>query len=323
MRYALWRVVVISTTLFFAGSASADLAWPTRAITLIVPGAAGGTTDVPARLVAQKLSEKIGQPVIVENRPGSGGIIGTQAALRQPADGYTVVVGNTGSHAINYSAYKKLPYTPDDFVPLTDMISFANVLVVNPSLPYTTVSELIAAMRNKDIDLSYASAGIGQTTHLTAELFKTRVQGLAEHIPYAGATPATLSVIQGDTHFMFDNLTQALPQIKAGKLRALAVTSATPMASLADTPTITSQGVKEFVVTGWLGFFAVKGTPLAIQERLSSELSKILQDDEIKEKFTAMGGIVGGRVQSEFTTYVTQEIAMWQQVIDEQDLVLD
>lgn len=323
MRHALWSVVVVSISLFSIEQADADTAWPTRTITLIVPGAAGGTTDVPARLVAQKLSEKIGQPVIVENRPGSGGIIGTQAALRQPADGYTVVVGNTGSHAINYSAYKKLPYTPDDFVPLTDMISFANVLVVNPSLPYTTVSELIAAMRNKETDLSYASAGIGQTTHLTAELFKTRVQGQAEHIPYAGATPATLSVIQGDTHFMFDNLTQALPQIKAGKLRALAVTSATPMANLADTPTLTSQEVEEFVVTGWLGFFATKGTPVAIQQRLSSELSQVLQEDEIKEKFIAMGGMVGGRSQSDFTTYVTQEIAMWQKVIDEQNLVLD
>lgn len=323
MQYALWSVVVVGISFFSVGPASADSVWPTRAITFIVPGAVGGTTDVPARLVAQKLSEKIGQPVIVENRPGSGGIIGTQAALRQPADGYTVVVGNTGSHAINYSAYKKLPYTPDDFVPLTDMISFANVLVVNPSLPYRTVSELIEAMRNPNADLSYASAGIGQTTHLTAELFKTRVQGQAEHIPYAGATPATLSVMQGDTHFMFDNLTQALPQIKAGKLRALAVTSATPMASLAATPTITSQGVDDFVVTGWLGFFAVKGTPVAIQERLSSELSQILQDDEIKEKFTAMGGIVGGRAQSDFTHYVTHEIAMWQKVIDEQNLVLD
>lgn len=320
------NIAVAVGTLLSLGAVTSVVAesnWPTRTITLIVPGAAGGTTDVPARLVAQKLSENLGQAVIVENRPGSGGIIGTQAALRQPADGYTLVVGNTGSHAINYSAYKKLSYKPADFSPLTDLISFSNVLVVNPTVPYQTVAELISALKDPTKNLSYASAGIGQTTHLTAELFKSRTGGNAEHIPYAGATPATLSVIQGDTQFMFDNVTQALPQIKAGKLRPLAVTNDQVVASLDTIPTMIESGVDDFVVKGWLAFFAAAETPAEVQTQLTNELIRVLKDPEIVAKFAAMGGMSGGQPQAEFTNYVNSEIAMWKEVIESQNLTLD
>ncbi|RYF73829.1 MAG: tripartite tricarboxylate transporter substrate binding protein, partial [Comamonadaceae bacterium] len=213
-------------------------AWPERAITLIVPGAPGGTTDIPTRLLGQKMSAALGVPVVVENRAGSGGIIGAQQAMRAAPDGYTLVMGNTGSHAINYSAYKNLAYAPTDFVPITDMISFTNVLVVGPASPYTRVADIVAAMKQRPGTVTNASAGIGQTTHLTGEMFKIRTGVQGVHVPYKGSTPATMSVMSGETAFMFDNLTQSLPQIQAGKLRALAVTSAQRSADLPDTPTM-------------------------------------------------------------------------------------
>ncbi len=201
-----------------------------------MPGAPGGTTAIPSGLVAQKLSAILGQPVVVDNKPGSGGIIGTQAFMRAAPDGYTLLVGNTGSHAINYSAYKQLSYQPQDFLPLTDLISFANVLVVGAQAPVRSVAELVAQLKQSPGKYSYASAGIGQTTHLTAELFRLRTGTEVIHVPYKGSTPATTSVLAGETTFMFDNLTQALPQIRAGKLRALAVTSAERLPALPDAP---------------------------------------------------------------------------------------
>lgn len=165
---------------------SQTVAWPTRTITIVVPGAAGGTTDIPTRLVAQKLSARLGQPVVVENKPGSGGILGVQTMLRNPADGYTLLVGNTGSNAINYSAYKKTSYKASDFLPVTDLISFPNVLVVNGDSPVKSVADLVALLRKEPAKWSYASAGIGQTTHLTAEMFKVQTQTHALHVPYKG-----------------------------------------------------------------------------------------------------------------------------------------
>jgi tripartite-type tricarboxylate transporter receptor subunit TctC len=309
--------------LAMAGSANAADAWPVRAITIIVPGAAGGTTDIPTRLVAQKLSALLGQPVVVDNRAGSGGIIGTQSFLKAPADGYTWLVGNTGSHAINYSAYQKLTYKPQDFVPVTDMISFPNVLVVNAQSPIRTVAQLVEALKKEPGKLTFASAGIGQTTHLTALMFTQRTGTSAIHVPYKGSTPATTSVIAGETTFMFDNLTQSLPQIRAGKLRALAVTSSERQASVPDVPTMSQAGVKDFVVQGWLGVFGAAKTPPEILAKMQASLTQVFHDPEVVARFRDMGGIAGGEPQPQFAALVGAEQKRWGETIRAAGLTLD
>lgn len=298
-------------------------AWPARPLTIIVPGAPGGTTDIPTRLVAQKLSAQLGQPVIVENKPGSGGILGTQAAMNAAADGYTMVVGNTGSHAINYSVYRKLTYKPGDFVPITDLISFPNVLVVNAASGIGSVNDLIARLKERPGKLAYGSAGIGQTTHLTAELFRTRTGTEAIHVPYRGSTPATTALLAGEITFMFDNLTQALPHIQSGKLRALAVTSERRVDTVPDVPTMEQAGLSDFVVMGWLGFFAKQGTPPAVVARLHAELGRAMKDPTIVARFAQMGGVAGGESHSKFAGMVDKEVARWGDLIRASDLTLD
>ncbi|CAN7781345.1 tripartite tricarboxylate transporter substrate binding protein [Cupriavidus necator] len=306
-----------------SNAAPAGPAWPERTITIIVPGAPGGTIDIPTRLVAQKLSAMLGQPVVVDNRPGSGGIIGAQAALRAPADGYTLLMGNTGSHAINYSAYKQLPYRPEDFVPLTDLIVFPNVLVVNAQSQIKTVADLIAQLKSKPGQLSFPSAGIGQTTHLSGEMFRLRTGTNAIHVPYRGSMPATTSVVAGETTFMFDNLTQSLPHIRSGKLRALAVTSAERVASLPEVPTMAQAGVDDFVVTGWAGFFVAAKTPPAIVAKLQDSLTKVMQDPDVVAKIREMGSIPGGQPQAKFAAFVNSEQRRWGETIRHSNLSLD
>jgi tripartite-type tricarboxylate transporter receptor subunit TctC len=322
--------VKILTALFLSAAAAVPAQaqqpaanWPARPITIIVPGAPGGTTDVPTRLVAQKLSARLGQPVIVENRPGSGGLIGTQAMVRAPADGYTLLVGNTGTHAVNYSAYKNPGYKSADFYALTDLIYFPNVLVVNAQSPAKTVSELVAQMKKEPGKLTFSSAGIGQTTHLTSELFKMRTETNALHVTYKGATPATTAIVAGETDFMFDNLTQALPHIKSGRLRPLAVTSAERHPGLPDVPTMAQAGFNDFVVMGWLGFFASSQTPPAILAKLQENLIASMQDPEIVSKLQQTGGIPGGRSQASFSAMVNDEIQRWGGLIKKSNLSLD
>ncbi|MDR1967221.1 MAG: tripartite tricarboxylate transporter substrate binding protein [Burkholderiaceae bacterium] len=322
-RMARLAAFVLLAASALIGSAHAEAPWPARTLTVIVPGAPGGTTDVPARLIAQKLSPLLGQPVIVDNKPGSGGILGVQALLRAPADGYTLLLGNTGSNAINYSVYKQLPYKPQDFLPLTDVISFPNVLVVNAQSPIKSVAELTAELKKNPGQLSFASAGIGQTTHLTGELFTLRTGTQAIHVPYRGATPATASVLSGETTFMFDNLVQSLAQIQAGKLRSLAVTSGQRMPSLPDTPTMIEAGVSDFVVTGWLGFFVAADTPQPIAGKLGASLRQVLKDPEVVARFKELGGIPGGQPQADFAELVAHDRQRWAETIKKANIQLD
>jgi tripartite-type tricarboxylate transporter receptor subunit TctC len=315
--------VLAAAALPVAATAQPDAAWPKRPITIIVPGAAGGTLDIPTRLVAQKLSVRVGQPVIVDNRPGSGGIIGTQSALRAPADGYTLLAGNTGPQAINYSAYKSLPYRPEDLIALTDVISFANVLVVNSQSPIKSVSDLIAQLKKQPGKLAFGSAGIGQTTHLTGELFKMRTGTDAIHVPYRGSTPATAALLAGETTFQFDNLTQALPHIQAGKLRPLAVTTAQRMPSLPDVPPMAQAGVDNFLSIGWMGMFVAAKTPPQIVKKLEENLVAVLHDPEVIAQLKQMGGIPGGQSQAAFAAFVSAERGRWGETIKTSHLSLD
>ncbi|MDF3839111.1 tripartite tricarboxylate transporter substrate binding protein [Cupriavidus basilensis] len=314
---------LLAATTHPAAGAQPDAAWPARAVTIIVPGAAGGTIDIPIRLLAQKLGARLDKAIIVDNRPGSGGIIGTQAALRAAADGYTLLSGNVGPQAINYSAYKQLPYKPADLIPITDVIAFPNVLVVNAQSPVRSVSELTQQLKQQPGRFSFGSAGIGQTSHLVGELFKLRTGTDAIHVPYRGSTPATTALLAGETSFQFDNLTQALPYIRAGKLRALAVTSAQRVPSLPDVPTMAQLGFDNFLSTAWVGIFVAAKTPPAIVAQLEMRLAAVMHDPDMIAQIRNMGGIPGGQPRADFTAFVAAERERWGEVIRTSHLSLD
>lgn len=299
-------------------------AWPARPITFVIPGAAGGTTDTPARVLAQKLSERLGQPVVIDNRPGAGGMLGTSFVARAQPDGYTVLVGNTGSNSINYTTYEKtITYKPDDFVALTDMISFANVLVVPASSPIKSLDELIAAARKDPGKLAFSSAGIGQTTHLMGELFRDRTGVDVVHVPYKGSAPATMAIVSGQTQFMFDNVTGSLGHIKEGKLRALAVSSATRDPQLPNVPTMAELGMKDFDKVGWMGFFLPAKTPPEIVKKLTDNLIAVLHEPAVIERYREIGGRAGGMPSDQFAQIVKRDQVDWGQLIRSRKLQLD
>ena len=314
-------LILAATTL--CASAHADTEWPTRAITFVIPGAAGGSTDIPARMLAQKLSERLGQPMIVDNRPGAGGSLGSSLVARAHPDGYTVLVGNTGSNAINYTAYKKLSYKPKDFIPLTDMISFSNVLVVPVNSPIKSLSDLIATAKQNPGKLSFSSAGVGQTTHLMGELFKERTGTDVVHVPYKGSSPGTMAVVMGETQFMFDNMTASLAHIQAGKLRALAVTGDQREPDLPDVPTMTELGMKDFNKVGWMGFFVPATTPPDVVKKLNDDLIAVLHDPDIIKRYRGLGGRAGGMPQAQFIQMVADDQKTWGNLISSQHLQLD
>lgn len=311
------------TALTAAPLAWAETAWPTRPITFVVPGAAGGTTDTPVRFMAQKLGERLGQPIVVDNKPGAGGSLGSSFVARAQPDGYTVLVGNTGSNAINYTAYQKLPYKAEDFVALTDMISFANVLVVPSKSPIKSVKDLIATAKMEPGKLAFSSAGVGQTTHLMGELLRQSAGVDVIHVPYKGSAPATMAIVGGETQFMFDNLTGSLGHIKDGKLRALAVTGAAREPELPDVPTMNELGLKDFDKVGWMGFFVPAKTPPAVVKKLTDNLIAVLQDPAVVKRYRELGGRPGGMAPAQFTQMVEHDRHDWGRLIRSQNLQLD
>lgn len=303
--------------------ASADAAWPTRPITFVVPGAAGGTTDTPVRFMAQKLGERLGQPIIVDNKPGAGGSLGSNLVARAQPDGYTVLVGNTGSNAINYTAYPKLTYKADDFIALTDMISFSNVLVVPVKSPIKSLKDLVAAAKREPGKLAFSSAGVGQTTHLMGELLGQSAAVDVVHVPYRGSAPATMAIVAGETQFMFDNLTGSLGHVKDGKLRALAVTGSTREPELPDVPSMTELGMKDFDKVGWMGFFVPAKTPPAVVKKLTDNLIAVLQDPAVVKRYRELGGRPGGMPSEQFSQMVERDRQDWGELIRSQKLQLD
>jgi tripartite-type tricarboxylate transporter receptor subunit TctC len=291
--------------------------YPSKPIRFVVPFPPGGPLDIMGRGIAQKLQEAWGQPVVVENRPGAGGGIGADLVAKSPGDGYTLLMGAVSTHAINPSLYAKIPYDPQkDFVPVALVAQVPNVLVVNPSLPVQTVQELIAYARAKPGTLSFGSGSTGSTGHLAGELFKTEARVDMVHIPYKGGAPAMQDLLAGQTQLMFDNLANALPQVKAGKLRALAVTTLKRAPSVPDLPTIAESGLPGFDLTTWFGIFVPAGTPPETVAKLNAEIVKALASKELVDRLATMGTTPpGNNTPERFAAFVRTEAAKYAQVV--------
>jgi tripartite-type tricarboxylate transporter receptor subunit TctC len=297
-------------------------AYPSKPIRLIVPYPPGGPLDVAARTLAERLKDSLGS-VIVENKPGAGGNLGVDYVAKQPADGYTLVIGAVATHAINPWLFSKLPYDPvRDFAPITLIAQVPNVLVLTPEtaarLGIGSVPELIGYMRRNPGKLSYASGGNGSGGHMSGELLKSMAKISMVHIPYAGAAPAQLGLLGGQTDLMFDNLASAAANIRAGKLRAFAVTTARRSPSFPDVPTMAEAGGQDlagFDVTTWFGVFAPAGTPSPVVARLNEELRKALLTTEMRERLAKMGAEPAPTSPAEFAAFVRTELAKYEKVV--------
>jgi tripartite-type tricarboxylate transporter receptor subunit TctC len=299
-------------------------AYPTKPIRLIVPFPPGGATDIIARAVAQKLSETWGQSIIVDNRPGAGGNIGTELVAKAAPDGYTLEMGTVGTHAINASLYAKIPFdNVKDFAPIILVAGVPNVLEVTPSLPVNSVQELIAYAKANPGKLNFASSGNGTSIHLSGELFKVMTGVQMTHVPYKGSAPALQDLIAGQVQLMFDNLPPSLPQIKAGKLRALAVTSATRAPALPDVPTVAESGLPGFEASSWFGLLAPAGTPPAIIAKINTEVATWLASPEGKEKLASIGANAAGGSPEDFARHIHAETTKWAKVVKESGAKVD
>jgi tripartite-type tricarboxylate transporter receptor subunit TctC len=298
-------------------AASFAQAWPSKPLHLIVPYAPGGPVDLSARLLAPKLQEALGQPVVVENRPGAGGNIGAELVARSAPDGYTLVMGAIATHAINPALYPKLGYDPvRDFRHVALLVQVPNVLVVSNDVPARSVSQLVELLKKNPGKLDFASGSTGSTGHLAGELFKQMTGTYMVHIPYKGSSPAVTDLLAGRVQLMFDNLASALPNIKAGKVRALAVTTAKRSQFIPQLPTLAESGLPGFDLTTWWGVMAPAGTPDAVVERLAGEINRAMELPDIKERFAAMGSEAPSvRSPREFTSFVEKELQIYSQLV--------
>ena len=317
---ATWPALVAAAMALVAGvaapDASAQAAWPSKPIRIVVPFPPGGTTDILARAAAQKMSEAWKEQAVVDNRPGAGGNIGAELVAKAPADGYTMLMGTVGTHAINASLYAKMPYDHvRDFAPVILVAAVPNVLVVHPSVPVQSVGELIAYAKANPGKLNFASSGSGTSIHLAGELFKVMAGVQMTHVPYKGSAPAIADLVGGQVQLMFDNLPSALPQIKAGRLRALGVTSAQRAPALPDVPTIAESGLPGYEASSWFGLLAPAGTPHDVVAKVNGEVARWLASPEAKEKLLSQGANAAGGTPEDFVRHIAAETAKWQQVV--------
>lgn len=296
--------------------AMAQSTYPSKPIRLVVPMAAGGNGDIIARLIGQDMSTLLGQPVVVENKPGAGGNIGADAVAKSPADGYTLVLGAVGTHAINASLYKKMPYDIlRDFTPVTMMASVPNVLVVPASLPVNSVKELIAYGKQNPGKLNFASSGAGSSIHLSGEMFKSMTDIDMAHVAYKGSAPALVDLLTGSVQLMFDNLPTSLPHIQSGKLKALAVTSLQRSAALPNVPTMVESGLAGFEAGSWFGILAPANTSKDVVALLDRDIQRGLAQPETRRKLVDKGFQPNTKGPDEFRAYIGQEITKWRKVV--------
>ncbi len=320
-------MIALSVVAFAASVSSAVLAqsnWPNKPIKLIVPFPPGGGTDAFARPLSKVLSQALGQPVVIDNRGGAGGTLGAELAAKSPADGYTFLMGAV-HHTIAVSMYPKLGYDlQKDLIPITVTTYVPNVVVVNPSrMNVATIEEFNAAIKKNPGKYNYGTAGNGTTHHLTVEQYKVATKTFATHIPYRGAGPALQDLLAGQIDFMFDGLGSSLQHIKAGKIRALAVTSDKRSFALPEVPTLAQGGVPGYQAQTWYGIWAPAGTPKDITTKLNQELVKALNSTELKEIWKTLGAEAGGQSSEEMAKFVQSEITKWAKVVKESGAKLD
>jgi tripartite-type tricarboxylate transporter receptor subunit TctC len=311
----LARTLICAVALALAGAAGAQT-YPTKPIRFIAPFAAGGALDTLTRTIAIRMQENWGQPVVVENRTGAGGNIGADLVAKAAPDGYTLVMGTIATHAINVSLYEKMPYDAvKDFAPVTLAASINNSLSVHPSVPAKNVPELVAYAKANPGKLTFGSAGSGTSQHLAGELFKTMAGVDMVHIPYKGGAPAMIDLLAGQISMTFGDIPTALPHIRAGKLRSIAVTAAKRSPLLPDVPTIAEQGLPGFDVSAWFGVFTTAGTPRPVVNQLNVEIVRILNLPDVREKLMGIGMEPVTNSPDEFAAFVRSEIAKWAQVV--------
>jgi tripartite-type tricarboxylate transporter receptor subunit TctC len=291
--------------------------WPTKPITWVVPFTPGGSTDVIARTIGQKLAEALGQPVIVENKPGAGGAIGASYVAKAKPDGYTLFGGTISTHAINASLYKNLPYDPvKDFEPVALVAFLPNVLIINPNLGVNNVQELVALLKKDPSKRTFASSGSGTSTHLTGELFADVIGVPLTHVPYKGTPPAMQDVVGGQVPFMFDQMTAAVSLAQAGKLKVIATTGGKRTTLAPDMPTMAEAGVPGFDVQSWQAVYAPAGTPKDVVQKLNAEISKILAMPDVREKLGKQLGMeLAGGSPEELASLMKREIPRWAELV--------
>ena len=319
LRHSKYVKALLATSVFaLIATASATVfaqAWPSKPIKYIVPFPPGGATDILARIVADKLAIALGQPVIVENRAGAGGNVGTEAVVRAAPDGYTVLQG-TVANSISETLYTKLPFSFErDLLPVALIANVPNVMVVNPSVPAKNVAEFIALTKASPGKYNFASSGTGTSIHMSGEWFKLLTGADMKHIPYKGSAQALQDLIGGQVDVMFDNLPPSMPHIRAGKLRALGITTATRYSALPDLPTLAEQGVVGYDAAAWFGMLAPKGTPPEIVARLNSEINKIIQQPDVREKMLLQGAVPNPLAPAGFASFINNEVIKWGKVV--------
>ena len=325
-RFALGSIasaVVLGAGLLGGTSALAQ-AYPTKPVTIIVPFAAGGTTDILARIIGQALTAELGQSVVVDNRAGAGGNIGGQAAAKAAPDGHTLFMGTVGTHAINASLYKKMPFDPvKDFAPLTRVANVPNLLVANPAQPYKSVKDLIAYAKANPGKVNFGSSGNGSSIHLSGELFKSLAKVDMQHGPYKGSAPAVTDLLGNQIGIMFDNMPSAIQHVRSGKLVPLAVTTAKRSPELPNVPTIAEAGVPGYEATSWFGMFAPAGTPAPVLAKLNAAIVKVLAQPDVKKKINEQGAEVYSETPEQFAAFIQAESVKWGKVVKESGASLD
>jgi tripartite-type tricarboxylate transporter receptor subunit TctC len=319
MKFAVHYTLATLAALAICAAAATPVRaeYPERNITVIVPFPAGGASDMTARLIAGKLSERVKQPVTIDNRGGANGALGSVALKQAPADGYTLLIGSIGVFAINPALFKDLRYDPQkDFDLLSLAVRTPNVLVANPNYPANNVRELIEQLKQNPGTVTFASSGTGSSDHLTAALFWQKTGTTGIHVPYRGGGPAINDLIAGHANVSFQNLGAIAAQVKGGRLKALAVTSNQRVAALPDVPTMAEAGVAGLEVFSWQAAAAPRGLPAAIRAKLEAELAASAKDPEVKAKFEAVGFDVVGSNSSQFASFVADEISRWKTVIE-------
>ncbi|WP_256330380.1 tripartite tricarboxylate transporter substrate binding protein [Variovorax sp. YR216] len=308
----------------FAHGVGLAQTFPSKPVTLVVPFPPGGGTDTGARLMAEQLGKRWGHPVVVDNKGGAAGQIGADSVAKARPDGYTLLFGNVGTQSINPSLYRKLPYDPDKaFAPVSLVAELPLALMVNPGVPAKTPGELIALAKAQPGQMSYSSSGAGSAPHLAAELFKDSTGTFILHVPYRGGGPAITDLLGGQVQMSFLTVLEASGHIKAGRLRALAVTSEKRVPALPDVPTLAESGLRNFNAISWIGLLAPAGTPPDIVERIAADVRAVLSDDAVKARFAALGGVPRASSPQEFAKLIADDRGRYGQVIRSRNITID